>query len=160
MNKPLMCVLVASLLTACGGGGGASGASAPAAAAPAHAAAPAPAATTPAVVLEAPPAAPGINFNANRMTVGTSGSDYPITFSGATDLTVSGNLNRIWVAAAQAGGTVTVSGANNTIVFRPSAVPVTVTVTGSANTFYLPEGSPIKLEGAGAAMSAVKYYKP
>ena len=156
MNKPLFCMLIAGLLTACGGGGSDSG-PAPLATVP-----PPPAASVPPppVVLEAPPAVAGFSLSAGRLNVGTSGGDYPISFNGVTDLTVSGNLNRIWVSAAQVGGTVSISGATNTIVFRPGAVPVTVSVTGSANTFYLPEGSTIKLEGNGAAMSTIKYYKP
>jgi hypothetical protein len=77
-----------------------------------------------------------------------------------TELTATGDLNNFWVSAAQAGGTVTINGASNTVVFKPSSVPTTVTVTGSANTFYLPEGSPIKIEGTGAAMSSIKFYKP
>jgi hypothetical protein len=94
------------------------------------------------------------------MNVGSSGGDLPISFNGATNLSVSGNLNRFWLSAAQPGGTVTVTGASNTLVFRSSATPTAVTVTGSANTFFLPEGSSIKLSGDGAAMSTVKYYKP
>ena len=156
MKKPLYCLLIAGLLSACGGGGGGSnGAPGPLAAVP-----PPPVAATPPVVLEAPPAVAGFTLNTGRLSVGTSGGDYPVSFNGVTDLTVSGNLNRVWVSAAQAGGTANISGATNTIVFRPGAVPATVTVTGSANTFYLPEGSTIKLEGAGAAMSTIKYYKP
>lgn len=161
MIKPLSCVLVAALVAACGGGGDSSG-SAPVAAAipPPAAAAPAPAATSPAVVLETPPAAPGLTISAGRMNIATSGGDYPVSFNGSTNLEVSGNLNRFWVTAAQTGGEATISGASNTFVFRPSATPAMVMVTGSANTFFLPEGSAIKLAGAGAAMSTVKYYKP
>ena len=93
------------------------------------------------------------------MNIGASGGNYPMSFNNATNLTVSGDLNKFWLTAAQAGGTVTISGNQNTVVFRPSSTPVSVTVTGSANTFYLPEGSAIKIEGTGAAMSTIKYYK-
>lgn len=165
MIKPVSTLLVAALLTACGGGGGdASPAPAPAAAAPvpgpaAPVPAPAPVATAPAV-FENPPAATGINLSVGSFNTGTSGGNYQTSFNSATNLTVGGDLNKFWMTAAQPGGTVTVSGHQNTIVFRPSSTPATVTVTGSANTFYLPEGSAIKLEGSGAAMSTIKYYKP
>lgn len=159
MIKSLPYLLIASLLTACGGGGGD-----PSEPAPASAAAPAPAAAMPAAtaptVLATPPAPAGANYSAGRMTTDTSGGNYQINFNSMTDLTVGGNLNSFWVGAAQPGGTVTVGGASNTFVFKPSATPGTVTVTGSANTFYLPEGSKITLTGAGAAMSTIKYYKP
>ena len=89
-----------------------------------------------------------------------NGGNYVVTFNAATDLTLNGDLNSLWLGAAQAGGSVTINGASNTIVFKPTSTPTTVSVTGSANTFYLPEGSAIKLEGSGAAMSTVKYYKP
>jgi hypothetical protein len=160
MIKPLSCVLVAALLTACGGGDS-SGSAPPAAATPSPAAAaPAPGATSPAVVLETPPAAPNITIAASRMNIETSGGDYAVNFSGNTHLEVSGNLNRFWVTAAQPGGEATISGGSNTLIFRPGATPAIVTVTGSANTFFLPEGSALKLTGAAAAMSTVKYYKP
>lgn len=158
MIKSLPYLLIAALLTACGGGGDSSG-SAPASAAAPAPAAPAPAASAP-VALATPPAPTGANYTAGRMTTDTSGGNYQIGFNNTTDLTVGGNLNSFWVGAAQPGGTVTVGGASNTFVFKPSATPATVTVTGSANTFYLPEGSKITLTGAGAAMSTVKYYKP
>lgn len=93
------------------------------------------------------------------MDVSASGGNYPFSFTKATSLSVSGDLNKFWLTAAQPGGTVSISGNQNTIVFRPSSTPASVTVTGSANTFYLPEGSAIKIEGAGAAMSTIKYYK-
>ncbi|THC42930.1 hypothetical protein C2862_15195 [Massilia sp. Mn16-1_5] len=83
-----------------------------------------------------------------------------IQFNRGTNLTASGNLNSFWLNANEAGGTVLIGGSQNTVVFQPTAIPATVTVTGSANTFYMPEGSPIKLDGAGAEMSTVKYYKP
>jgi hypothetical protein len=161
MIKSLSCVLVAALVAACGGGSDSSGSAPVAAATPSPAAAAStPAATSAAVVLETPPAEPNINYGASRMNIATSGGDYPINFKGSTNLEVSGNLNRFWVTAAQPGGEATISGASNTLIFRPSATPAMVTVTGSANTFFLPEGSAIKLAGAGAAMSTVKYYKP
>jgi hypothetical protein len=163
MLKPLSYVLVASLLTACGGGGGGAGSGAAPAAStpPPAAAAPAPVATSPAVVLETPPAAPsGTKISGRQINQNSSGGNMSLTFTGMTDLNVGGDLNRLWLAAAQPGGTVTVGGASNTIVFGPSATPTTVTVTGSANTFYLPQDSKISLSGAGAAMSTIKYYKP
>lgn len=94
------------------------------------------------------------------MNTTSASSDYVIKFRAATALTLNGNLNRAWVSAAEVGGSVTVNGESNVVVLTASATPTTVTVIGSANTFYLPEGSPIKLEGPGAAMSTVKYYKP
>ncbi|MDB5749255.1 MAG: hypothetical protein JWP72_4103 [Massilia sp.] len=112
------------------------------------------------MVFENPPAATGLNLSVGSFTNGGSGGNYQTSFSTVTNLTVSGDLNKFWLTAAQPGGTVTISGNQNTVVFRPSSTPATVTVTGSANTFYLPEGSAIKLEGSGAAMSTIKYYKP
>jgi hypothetical protein len=157
MIKPLSYALVAALLTACGGGGGTS----PEAAAAATAAPPPAAAPTQAVVLETPPPATSSTIlNSRSFNQNSSGGNMSVNFTGMTDLNVGGDLNRLWIAAAQPGGTVTVGGASNTIVVGPSATPTVVTVTGSANTFYLPQGSAIKLSGTGAAMSTVKYYKP
>jgi hypothetical protein len=45
------------------------------------------------------------------------------------------------------------------LIFLPGS-NATVNVTGTANTFYLVQGSPIKIEGPGAASSRVIYYKP
>lgn len=120
---------------------------------------PAPAVTTPVIFENPPPTFLGSSFGGRSSNISASGGNYPISFTGVTDLTVAGDLNKFWLSAAQPGGTVTISGNQNTLVFRPSSTPATVTITGSANTFYLPEGSPIKLEGAGAAMSTIKYYK-
>jgi len=172
MNKLLPSLIVAALLTACGGGGDDSPAPAAAPSSVAPAPAPAPATTTPppapatsttaeTVPYSSVPVASGnTTFNVGRLNTTASSSDYVVNFNGATDLTLNGNLNRLWLSAAQAGGTATINGESNVIVFKGNAIPATVTVTGSANTFYLPEGSPIKLEGTGAAMSTVKYYKP
>jgi len=165
MNKLLPSLILAALLTACGGGGDspapatptASAAPAPAAAAPAPA--PAPTAAAP-VLYENPPPAPGGNFGAGTMNVNGSNGSYPTTFNNTTNLNVTGNGNTFWLTAAAPGGTVIINGSSNTVVFRPSSTPSTVTVTGSINTFYLPEGSPIKLEGTGAASSVIKFYKP
>lgn len=65
----------------------------------------------------------------------------------------------MWISAASPGGTANISGNSNTLVFHSNASP-TITVTGTGNTFYIPEGSAIKLEGLGAALSTVLYYKP
>lgn len=159
MNKLLPSLIVAALLTACGGGGGGGGSDSPppAATTPPPAAAPAPA---PAPVLSTRPASPGIGFTAGSMSHGGSSSSIAIQFLRGTNLTVTGDLNTFWLNAAEAGGTVTIGGNQNTIVFQPTAIPASVVVTGSANTFFMPEGSPIKLEGSGAAMSTIKYYKP
>jgi hypothetical protein len=176
MKQFLPLLLIAASLTACGGGGSdssatnstpAAAAPAPAAAAPAAPAAPtaAPAPTpTPTVtaptLVEAPVATGAVNMTAGRFSNTASAGNYSVTFSGATDLTINGDLNRMWLGAAQNGGSVTINGASNTIVFKPTSTPTTVAVTGSANTFYLPENSAITLTGTGAAMSLVKYYKP
>lgn len=74
-------------------------------------------------------------------------------------MTLSGQLNQIWLSAPQAGGTVTVSGDLNTVVFMPGT-DATLTVTGTGNTFYLPVGTPITPAGSGVASSTVKYYNP
>jgi hypothetical protein len=170
MKQFLPLLLIAASLTACGGGGSDSSATntAPAAAAPAPAAAapvapvapaPAPTVTAPTLV-EAPVASGAVNMTAGRFSNTASAGNYSVNFSGATDLTINGDLNRMWLGAAQNGGSVTINGASNTIVFKPTSTPTTVAVTGSANTFYLPENSAITLTGTGAAMSTVKYYKP
>jgi hypothetical protein len=171
MKQFLPLLLIAASLTACGGGGSDSSATnaAPAAAAPAPAAAaavapaaaPAPTPTVSAPTLvEAPVASGAVNMTAGRFSNTGSAGNYSVTFSGATDLTINGDLNRMWLGAVQNGGSVTINGASNTIVFKPTSTPTTVAVTGSANTFYLPENSAITLTGTGAAMSTVKYYKP
>jgi hypothetical protein len=168
MKTLLPSLVIAALLSACGGGGSDSSATtaAPVAAAstPASSATPAastPATTTTTTALADAPAVPTgtTNLTARTFNNSSSATNYVVNFSGATDLNVVGNLNNLWLGAAQAGGSVTVDGASNTIVFKPTSTPTTVSVTGSANTFYLPEGSAITLTGTGAAMSTVKYYK-
>jgi len=101
-----------------------------------------------------------MNLTVGTFNNGSSGGTYLVKFSGATNLNLTGNLNSMWISAAQSGGTVTVDGASNTLVFQPTSTPTTVVVSASANTFYLPQGSAITLTGNGAAMSTVKYYKP
>ena len=91
-------------------------------------------------------------------TQGASAQNMVLSYTGAANLTLSGRLDGIWLSAAQPGGSVTVTGDLNTVVFM-SGVDATVTITGSGNTFYLPLGSPIKLEGAGLASSTIRYYK-
>lgn len=154
-------LLIAASLTACGGGSDSSATNTAQASTAAPAAAPAPTPTTTASTLvEAPVAPTTMSMTAGRFNNTGSAGTYVVNFSGATDLTLNGDLNRLWLSAAQNGGSVTVNGASNTIVFKPTSTPATVSVTGSANTFYLPENSPITLTGSGAAMSTVKYYKP
>jgi formylmethanofuran dehydrogenase subunit C len=82
-----------------------------------------------------------------------------VHFTSAADLTLSGDLNNIWLDAVQAGGNVVVSGKLNTLVFMKD-VATTITVTGTANTFYFPLGSALKLEGPGASSSTIRYFKP
>lgn len=161
MTKILPSLLIAALLTACGGGGDSPATSpASAAATPAPAAAPAPAPASAPALVTAPAAPAGTNFNVGKFMTTSSAGNYVLNFNATTDLTATGDLNNFWVSAAQAGGTVTINGASNTVVFKPSSIPTTVTVNGSANTFYLPEGSPITIVGTGAAMSSIKFYKP
>ena len=114
MIKSLSTVLVAALLSACGGGGDSSPGSAPVSAAPPSSAAPSPgpAATSPVVVLETPPAATGLNLSAGAFNTNGSGANYQVNFNGATNLTVDGNLNHFWMGATQPGGTMTVGGAS------------------------------------------------
>ena len=167
MSKIYFTIAMVSLLSACGGGGSDSPAAVttatnttPAAVSPA----PAPVATTPppatsAVLTSMPAVAAGTTkFSVGSMNQGTSAQVMDMTFNAAVNMTVSGDLNKIWVDAKATGGTATVSGNQNTIVFRPG-VATTVTVTGSANTFIMAEGSTIKIEGSGAAASTVQYYK-
>lgn len=172
MTRFLPPLLVAVLLTACGGGDGAPPVAAPApvasaptpvpplvGTAPASAPLPAPVVTAPEVSAP-PPAPPGTGYGTDRLNVHGSGKAYPVHFSGVTELIVVGDLNTVWLTAVRAGGTATITGTSNTFVFGAGAVPASVIVTGAANIFYLPEGSPVKLEGTGAALSTINYYKP
>ena len=171
MSKIYFTIAMVSLLSACGGGGSDSPAVAATAANTTPGAvspAPAPVATTPspatspatsAVLTSMPAVAAGTTkYTVGSMNQGTSAQVMDMTFNAAVNMTVSGDLNKIWVDAKATGGTATVSGNQNTIVFRPG-VATTVNVTGSANTFIMAEGSTIKIEGTGAAASTVQYYK-
>jgi hypothetical protein len=89
---------------------------------------------------------------------GGSAQNTVVSFTGAAALTLSGRLDGIWMSAAKTGGSVVVSGDLNTVVFMPG-VDTTLTVTGAGNTFYLPVGSPVKIEGSGVASSTIRYYK-
>ena len=108
---------------------------------------------------------PAVPANAVKVSVGASASQgandqvMDLSFKAAVGLTISGQFNKVWVAAAAPGGNTTVTGSQNTIVFRPGAESA-VNVSGSGNIFYLAQGSPIKIEGTGAAVSTVTYYKP
>lgn len=161
MKTVFPALLVATFLTACGGGGSdAPAPSAPVSTQPAPAAAGTPTTTAP-VATETPPAAPaGMTYSSASMNVTSSGKDYVVNFNGTTNLTLNGNLNRAWIDAAQSGGSIVVNGESNTLVLKLNATPASVNVTGANNTFYLPQGSAIKIEGTGAAQTTVKYYKP
>jgi hypothetical protein len=143
----------AVLVTACGGGSGGTSASGTAAPSPVNPT------TAPLAAMPAVPA------NAVKFSVGASASQgasdqvMDLSFKAAVGLTISGQFNKVWVAAAAPGGNTTVTGSQNTIVFRPGT-ETAVNVSGGGNVFYLAEGSPIKIEGTGAAVSTVTYYKP
>lgn len=163
MSKIYFSLALVSLLAACGGGGS----DAPAVAATTATATPTvvtPAPTTPVSTSTTLNAMPAVAANAFKtstggtLNLGTNAQIMDVAFSGAANINVSGQLNKLWVDAKAAGGMVNVDGTQNTIVFRPG-VDVTVNVSGSANTFIMAEGSPIKITGAGAASSTVQYYK-
>lgn len=152
MFKSLCTLMIAAALAACGGGSGGGATTA---------AAPSPGATTPGgAVVSAPPVPAGaVSLTAGSFTEGSNSQVVRVNFTGAANLTLSGQLNQIWLSAAQPGGTATVSGDLNTVVFMPG-VDSTLTVTGTGNTFYLPVGSTINAVGSGAASSTIKYYNP
>jgi hypothetical protein len=107
---------------------------------------------------------PAVPANAVKLSVGavTQGGNnqaWDMSFRAAVDMTISGQLNKMWVSAVAPAGNTVVTGNQNTIVFRPGT-ETAVNVSGSGNVFYLVEGSPIKIEGSGAAGSTVTYYKP
>jgi hypothetical protein len=162
MNKLIIALACSALLTACGGGGGSSATSAT----PVSSGVPTTTTTTttpPSVntqVVEAPvPPGSAVNMTARAVSQGGNAQNWLVHFTGAADLTLSGDLNNLWLDAVQAGGSVVVSGKLNTLVFTKD-VATTITVTGTANTFYFPLGSAFKLEGSGAASSTIRYYKP
>lgn len=162
MNKKYWVALtISGMLSACGGGGSDS----PAAAVPAAAAPVAPVvAVTPPVIAAELVDMPAVIASTTISSTGTvnqggSGSVWNVTTTGMVKLNVTGNNNKTWMLATQAGGTAVVNGDNNTIIFRPGT-DATVNVTGKANTFYMVQGSPIKIEGTGAGASTVIYYKP
>jgi hypothetical protein len=145
------------LLSACGGGSGAPPSTIGAAAPPP----PVSASTSGMAALVAMPAAPAsaVKISSGAVNQGGSAQDWDISFRDAVNLTVSGQLNKLWISAATSGGTAAISGDSNTIVFRPGT-QTAVAVSGRGNIFYLVEGSPIKIEGPGAVSSTVNYYKP
>lgn len=112
------------------------------------------------VTLSTPPTATGVKITARTVNQGGSAANWQTAFSGAVNLNVTGGLNNFWVSAAASGGAITVAGDQNTFVLAPSAQPATISVSGTANTFYVPEGTELNLEGSGAALTTVKYYKP
>lgn len=156
MKKLSIGLAAAALLSACGGGSGPT--SSPASTAPAPM--PVSAVTAPAPVAAMPAVPAGaVKMSAGGLTQGGSSAVWSITFNAAVNMTVSGQQNQLWAAAAVPGGTATVTGSQNTIVFLPGT-DTTVDVSGSGNIFYVVQGSPIKFEGTGAAASTITYYKP
>lgn len=157
MNKLIIALACSTLLTACGGGGSsATSATSVSSGVPTTT-------TPPAVnnqVVEAPvPSGSAVNMTARAVSQGGNAQNWLVHFTGAADLTLSGDLNNLWLDAVQAGGSVVVSGKLNTLVFMKD-VATTITVTGTANTFYFPLGSAFKLEGSGASSSTIRYFKP
>jgi hypothetical protein len=164
MKNLSVAAILTVLLAACGGGGG-SGGTASQPVSTSGPPTPPPSGTVPPPVPKdqvaeapSPPASAVKTSVGGSFTQAGSAQHMVISFTGAADLTLSGRLDNIWLSAAKPGGSVTLSGDLNTLVFMPG-VDTTVTVTGAANTLYLPQGSPIKLEGAGLASTTVRYYK-
>lgn len=151
MNKQCSAILLACLLSACGGGD-ASVVNPPQ---PVLSDAPPP----PTVESMPPVPANAVNLVSSSFSQGGNAMIARVQFTGAPNLTVLGDLNRMWVSAAAAGGSVTVSGGQNFLVFLPGT-STTVTVTGAANTLYLPLGSLIRLTGSGIASTTVQHYAP
>jgi hypothetical protein len=165
-------VVVASLLTACGGGGSDTPAVAAAATTtpvPAVQVTPAPAPVpvavasppvTAAELVDMPPSTSKTDFNGGgKFTQIGDGASWNVSTKGILDLSITGDINTMWVTSPTEGGIATINGKGNTLIFLPGS-HATVNVTGTANTFYLVQGSPIKIEGPGAASSRVLYYKP
>jgi hypothetical protein len=140
---------IAVSLAGCGGGGSSS---APPAAAPV--------ATTPAPISAPAISAKAVTVGAADTTVSGSGQDYLVKYSGTANLTVSGQIDNVWIADGQALGVAMISGTGNTVVFRPGSTVSTLNVGAAGNTIYLPVGSTIKVEGSGAAGTTVKFYTP
>jgi hypothetical protein len=159
MNKLLIALASMALLTACGGGGDSSTSTG----APVSASAPppgtVPSPTTNQLVTAPVPPGTVVDVSTRALALGVNGQNNVVHFTGAADLTLSGDLNSVWLYAAQKGGTVAVSGKMNTLVFMTD-VAATITVTGTANTFYFPIGSTLKLEGSGAESSTIRYFQP
>lgn len=149
MTKLYLTVPVAALLSGCGAGGGSA----------ADGSLPVSSSTAPGLSIAPTPSASALTHNTSVFTQGGTGQESVVNFSGAANLTLTGSLDRIWLSAALAGGSVSVSGALNTLVFMRD-VHTTIVVTGKANTFYFPLGSSLKLEGTGAASSTVRYFIP
>lgn len=161
MNKFIIALASMALLTACGGGGGGStiGGQPVSSIAPALPVSTVPSAPSDQIVAAPVPPSGSVTIRGGGFNQGASGQDSVFNFIGAVNLTLSGQLDRIWVSATLAGGSVVVSGDQNTLVFMPG-VDTIVTVTGTGNTFYLPVGSPINIEGSGVAFSTVRHYQP
>ena len=107
-----------------------------------------------------PPSTSKTDFNGGgKFTQIGDGASWNVSTKGILDLSITGDINTMWVTSPTEGGIATINGKGNTLIFLPGS-HATVNVTGTANTFYLVQGSPIKIEGPGAASSRVLYYKP
>jgi hypothetical protein len=143
MTKLYLAVCIAAFLTGCGGDGGFPVSS-----------------STPQNLATAPtPSASAPSMTTTAYKLGGSGQESVVKFSGAADLAVGGEFNKIWLSATLVGGSVIVNGNQNTLVFLRD-VHTAIIVTGTSNTFYFPLGSSLKLEGAGAASSTIRYFIP
>lgn len=167
MSKPCFVMVLAGVLSACGGGSDSPAVASTASNTPPAVTTPAPTATTPAPapagtstqLISMPAASTGaVKMTAGSVNITNDAQVMDVTFSGAVKGNVTGQLNKLWIDAKLGGGTMGVEGTQNTIVFRPG-VEATVRVTGSANTFIMAQGAAINIEGPGAAASIVQYYK-
>jgi hypothetical protein len=141
MNKyvAILAISVALCVSACGGGGGGEP-------------------SVPILVIPPTVSENAIVVSAQFNSLTVSDGEFLVRFNGTTDVTISGDGNKVAFAVDQNSGAVNVGGNGNTLIFRPGDTVSTLTVTGSNNTVYIAEGSNITATGTPGSGLSVKRY--
>lgn len=156
MKKIFALAVVASVLSACGGGSTETESTTPVASS-ITAGADVPAASAQAGTSTS---APPLAINAVRMTntavMNTNNMIFSLSYSATNDknLTLVGNNNKMWVLEGVGMNTVSITGTGNVIVYMKDATAMSLTVS-AGNTVYLPAGTTTRVLGTGVT---VVYY--
>lgn len=150
MMKTMCSAVVLGLaLTGCGGGGDV----------PAPSTLPVPVTPGP-MPQPGPVSAPPLDPRASTLSspsinLAVSNSLLVVLYAGTSNLDLSGSNDMAWISEGQAMHRIAIHGTANTLVMLPGATVVTLSAD-AGNTVYLPQGSPIVVDGTGAT---VKYYR-